>query len=209
MALSIEQITRLVFRQLAPTVRRVNLMISRAVVRRVDDGGLMQRVQLSLLGDSDGDDVEVADDVEHLQPFGVSFVPPAGSEVAALCVGGNRDHILALCASSRAHRPTGAQAGEGGLYTLTGWKVFCDADGHVYIGADEAGGATHPLALADRVDQRFQDIVNVIMNTNPTATNDGGASLIEAMRLALTLLGWSSAGAPPQTTGSSKLKGVE
>ena len=145
-----------VFQQLRPTINRVNGMIRRGVVRRVNDTRLMQVLQLSLL------EGEVADDVEHLQPFGLSFVPPLQSEVVALSVGGNADHVFALGASSREHRPTGAEEGEGGLYTLTGWKVFCDAEGNVFIGADEEGGATHKVAMADAVESELNKIKNAL-----------------------------------------------
>lgn len=151
MALSVDAIAGLVERVMAPTIRRVNGMVKRGVIRRVTDSARQQLLQLSLLED------EVADEVEHLQPFGLSFVPPAGSEVAALAVGGNQDYLLALGATSRAHRPTGAEEGEGGLYTLDGWKVFLDDEGNVFIGGD-AAGATVKVARADRVEAELSAI---------------------------------------------------
>src|SRR5687768_8128760 len=123
MAMSLDEIRRFIFRQMAPTIARVNGMVKRGVIRRVTDSTKVQSLQLSALDD------ETPDDVEHLQPFGVSFVPPAGAEVVALAVGGNSDHLFALGASSRAHRPTrrggvhespvSIGEGEGGLYTLS------------------------------------------------------------------------------------------
>lgn len=152
MALSLDEIRRFVFKQLAPTIAKVNGMVKRGVIRRVTDGTKVQSVQLSTLDD------ETPDDVEHLQPFGVSFVPPAGSEVVALAVGGYSDHMVALGASSRAHRPTGAGEGEGGLYTMTGWKVFLDDEGNVFIGADPATGTFFKLALAEKVESELADL---------------------------------------------------
>jgi phage baseplate assembly protein V len=143
--MNLDGMVRLITRVMAPTISRVNGMVTRGVIRRVADDARQQLVQLSLLAD------EVADDVEHLQPFGVSFVPPNGAEVAAIAVGGNQDYLLALGATSREHRPTGAAEGEGGLYTLTGWKVFLDDEGTVYIGGD-AATATVRVARADLVE---------------------------------------------------------
>lgn len=164
MGMSVETMRGLITRVMAPTIRRVNGMVKRGVVRRVTDGARQQLLQLSLGVD------EVADEVEHLQPFGLSFVPPAGAEVAALAVGGNADYILALGATSRAHRPTGANEGEGGLHTLDGWKVFLDDEGNVFIGGD-AAGATVKIARADRVEAELA----AIRTTLDSLTGGSGA----------------------------------
>lgn len=175
MALTVEMVKALIFRQMGPTIRRVNLMVSRGVIRRVADGARAQLVQLSLLGDNAGDE-EVADEVEHVQPFGVSFVPPAGSEVVAISVGGNRDHVLAIGASSRAHRPTERDEGEGGLYTMSGWTVLCDAAGNVYIGGDEIR-ATFKVALASKVEAELGKIGTEIGKIKTTLGSlSGGAT---------------------------------
>jgi phage baseplate assembly protein V len=198
MALTLDAVRSLILRQMAPTIRRVNLMVSRGVIRRVTDSARAQLVQVSLLGDSTTGDEEIADDVEHVQPFGVSFVPPAGSEVAAICVGGNRDHVLVLGASSRAHRPTGASEGEGGLYTLNGWKVFLDDEGNVYLGGD-AAGATFQVALASKVEAELDKIRSAIADAATTA-EDGGAAFKAAIVGA-----WGTR----EAVGSSKVKAVE
>lgn len=181
--MNIETMRTLITRTMAPTIRRVNGMIKRGVVRRVTDTAFRQnatershhQLQLSLGVD------EVADEVEHLQPFGLSFVPPAGAEVAALAVGGNNDYLLALGALSREHipggrrtapgaAPTPAEAGEGGLYNLDGWKVFLDAAGNVFIGGD-AAGATVKIARADRVEAELA----AIRTTLDSLTGGSGA----------------------------------
>lgn len=191
MAMTVEAVRRIVERVMAPTIRRVNGMVRRGVIRRVRDSAQQQLVQLSLLED------ETADDVEHLQPFGVSFVPPAGSEVAAIAVGGNQDYLLALGAGSRAHRPTGAAEGEGGLYTLDGWKVFLDDEGNVYIGGD-AAGATVEVARADRVEAEIADLWTAVNgHTHSGGTISGNTGTPNSTPL-------GSAGA----VGSSKVKVV-
>lgn len=220
MALNLEAIRTFVFQALAPTIRRVNLMISRGVIRRVNDYDKgTQELQVSMLGDPTEGDEEVAEEVEHLQPFGVSFVPPANAEVAVLSVGGNRDHVVALGASSREHRPRRVErifdgegipinldhvrAGEGGLYTLTGWKIFLDSEGNVFIGADEGNGAIHKIALASKVEGQLSRFKSAIENAAVTA-NDGGAAFKANIIAALT-------GPPtfPEPVGSSKVKAVE
>lgn len=197
MALSTEEIRRLVARLMAPTIRRANLMVSRAVVRRIDDGGLMQRLQLTLFGDDDGEDVEVADDVEHVQPYGVSFVPPANSEAVVLAVGGNRDNLVALGAVSRAHRPTGAAEGEGGLYTLDGWRVFLDRNGNVYLG-DGPDGTFMRVALAEKVEAELEAIRVALTTHTHTGVTTGSGTSGTSSNVTYT----------PGSVGSEKVKAV-
>lgn len=197
MALSVDGIAGLVERVMAPTIRRVNGMVKRGVIRRVTDSARQQLLQLSLLED------EVADEVEHLQPFGLSFVPPAGSEVAALAVGGNQDYLLALGATSRAHRPTGAEEGEGGLYTLDGWKVFLDEEGNVFIGGD-AAGATVKVATDAQVEARLSEMAAAIV-TAAFGSSDGGSTLQTNIKIKLTEAGWGPDGIQPPSVGSSKV----
>lgn len=192
MALSIDAIRRLIERQMAPTIRRVNLAIARGVIRSLNDAAKAQALQVSLLDD------ELADDVEHFQPFGLSFVPPTGAEVVALAVGGNRDHLIALGATSRSHRPTGASEGEGGLYTLTGWKVFCDDEGNVFIGADEPGGATFKVALASMVEAEFNAVKATL--ASGSVANESGTGTTPVV--------FASPYTGPADLGSSKVKVV-
>ena len=59
---------------------RVNAMVCRCVVNLVNDSLRTQSLQLTIMAD------EVVPDVEHMQPYGLSFVPPVGSEGIALGV---------------------------------------------------------------------------------------------------------------------------
>jgi phage baseplate assembly protein V len=132
-----------------PLAARVGAMVKRAILERIDDSQGTQLVQVSLLGD------EVQDRCEHLQPYGVSFHPPRGSEGVAVAVQGDGSHRLVLGAASRQHRPTGVEEGEGGLYYLGEWKVFLDAQGHVHLGAKEGAAK---MARADRVEAELAKI---------------------------------------------------
>lgn len=129
---------------------RLDGMVARAVISRVNDALKTQRLQLTVLDDDD-----VADNVEHMQPYGVSFTPPEGAECIALAVAGARDHTIAICANAPGKRPTGGAAKTGGLYTEGQWRVFIDADGVVHVGA-EAGESE--IARADYVDARVSAI---------------------------------------------------
>lgn len=110
---------------------RVDAMVTRAVINLVNDRLKTQRVQLTILDD------EVVNNVEHVQPYGLSFVPPAGAQAVALAIGGSRSYTVALCAEVPGERPQDANAREGGLYTSGQWRVFIGADGTVNLAAKE------------------------------------------------------------------------
>lgn len=132
---------------------RVNAMVCRSVINLVNDALETQRLQLTIMAD------EVADDVEHLEPYGLSFVPPAGADALALAVKGMRGHTVAICAHAHGERPTGNPPRTGGLYTDGEWRLFVDADGVVHVGAQLGA---EPVALADKVDAEFKRIWDVL-----------------------------------------------
>jgi phage baseplate assembly protein V len=137
----------------AGTVRRlrsrVNAMVNRSVVSIVNDAMKTQRLQLVILSD------ETVDDVEHMQPYGLSFVPPNGSEAVALAVRGDRDHTIALCVQNPDERPTGNLARTGGLYTNGEWRVFIDQQGKLHLGAQQGA---EPAAMAESTQRELADI---------------------------------------------------
>lgn len=128
---------------------RLDTLISRGVIERVNDNRKTQRVQATLLSE------ECEDDIEMLQPYGLSFVPPIGSEFVALAVGGARSHTVGLGAGKPGDRPIGANAAEGGLYTSGTYRVFIDEDGVVHLGERVADDY---VALAAKVLTELQAI---------------------------------------------------
>lgn len=112
---------------LAPLERRVMLLVSRAVLRLVDDEPGIQRVQLDLLAG------ETRAGVERLAEYGLTSVPLEGAWGLALAVGGNRDHLLVIATEDRRHRLTGLAPGEVALYSSAGQRVHLKASGEVEI----------------------------------------------------------------------------
>lgn len=114
---------------LAPLERRIFNLVARGVIAQLDDGSQFQTVQADLLAD------ETADTLEHIQPYGVISVPPAGSECVVLFVGGNRDHGVVVAAGHRGSRPTGGDPGDSGLYTDQGnfIRLKANANGDIVI----------------------------------------------------------------------------
>ncbi len=95
----------------APLKRRVMLMFGRGVVRMINNGLKMQALQITLLNG------ETRANVERFQDYGVSSHPLPGAEVVYGCVGGNRDHVIALKVDDRRYRPTDGEPGEVIFYT--------------------------------------------------------------------------------------------
>ncbi len=104
------------------------LMISRAVLRMADDSGGLQRFQVGLLAG------ETRGDVEYFQSYGLSSVAPAGSEVLVVCIGGGRDHPIAVSAVNRGVRVGNLNAGEVCLYSQFGQSLTFTKDGNAVLG---------------------------------------------------------------------------
>jgi phage baseplate assembly protein V len=173
-------------------IRRLTARLASSVVRgvisRVNDATGLQQVQVTLRFD------DIAGSVEHFQPFGLSFHPTVGSECLVLSVGASQDNLVALAASDRDIRPTGAEEGEGGLYTPGGWKVFCEhPSGIVNIGEKYAADF---VALAADV-KRELDAIKAALNTHThPVTTSAGSGTANA----------TNAGYEPQSVAASKAK---
>lgn len=114
-------------RFLAPLARRVDNMVARAVVRRVDDSTNAQLLQLGIL------DGETREGVERFQEYGFTSVPREGAEVAVVFVGGRRDHGLAIGVEDRRYRIGNLSPGEVAVYNDTGAKIVFKANGDVEV----------------------------------------------------------------------------
>lgn len=126
-----DQIISLVHRATAPLRHRLDMVASRIVVDAVTDSTKLQSLKAAALAD------EVLDDVEHMQPGGLSHVPLTGGEGVLVCVAGHRDHPIALCVSNRSTRPTGLQPGETVLYCAApggaGVKIKLKSNGDIEL----------------------------------------------------------------------------
>lgn len=118
-------VARIVAKMLGPIQRRVQLMVSRAVLTLIDDETTLQTVQAKLLGD------EVLAGLEHFQQYGFTSVPLAGAEAVALSVGGNRSHTVVINVDDRRYRLTGLADGEVALYDDRGQRVHLTRTGAV------------------------------------------------------------------------------
>lgn len=120
----------------APLARRVNLMVARGVLSLVNDTAKMQGVQVKLLSG------EVRD-MERFQNYGFTSQPHAGAEVAAVFIGGNRDHGLVLAVDDRRYRVKALAAGEVALFDDLGHTVTLTRAGIVI------SGGSHPITIVN------------------------------------------------------------
>lgn len=137
------QLLREIAGLLEPLSRKLKLVASKAIIELVKDSAGLQGVQVSLLSGELGDDK-----TEHMQPGGLTHVPPSGSEGVYLSIGGVRDDGVVLCASHRSYRPKNLQAGETALYNAGDHQavILLKQDGSIELTApaDAAVRITNP-----------------------------------------------------------------
>lgn len=185
---------------LRPIRNQVANMVSRAVVRLVDDSTKVQALQLDLL------DEETREEIEHVQNYGFTSVPFPDAEAVVLFVGGRRDHGLAVAVDDRRYRLKNLQKGEVAIYTDQGDSIVIKRGGTIEITAAtkvtvnaptvELAGNSDAVAMASKVNARCAAI-ETLLKTWTVVPNDGGAALKLAASTAL---------ASPASTASTKVK---
>lgn len=116
-------------REVAQLERRLDMMVARGVLAGTTDSAGIQTMQASLLRG------ETADGLQRFQSYGVSSMPPPGSDVLAVFISGNRDHGVIVAVNDRATRPKGLRQGETVLYSSSDCTVLLNADNDVLIRA--------------------------------------------------------------------------
>lgn len=91
-------------------VNRVQMMVGKALLEAVKDNDEMQLIKIAGLDD------EIQEDIERIQPYGLSANPPPGASVLVGYVGGNRDHGVAICVDDKS-RKKDLKTGEVALYS--------------------------------------------------------------------------------------------
>ena len=101
--------------------RSIRLVIARGIVRLVNDAGGLQVIQAELL-------MGETRDLQRMQNYGSTGVPPAGANLIAVAVGGKRSHLVVVAADDPASRPTGLSSGEYCIYTIFGDRIHLRDD---------------------------------------------------------------------------------
>lgn len=118
--------------------RQMSMVGRGTLEKNTDDKKLQQQTISGLYG-------ERLEDVERVEAFGLTSMPPEGSDAYYLAMNGNRDSLLILSAASPDHRPTNSAAGSTTLYDLDGTTIVLDGGGNIVVscGGDitfQAGG---------------------------------------------------------------------
>lgn len=111
-----------------PVLRRLRALASRALIARVDDSAKLQAVQVTVLAG------ERLDDVQRIQNFGHSAVPPAGSTCLLISIAGSRTHCVVI-GGEHSSRPRDLAPGESQLYNDQGDYIWLKTSGEIVVKA--------------------------------------------------------------------------
>jgi phage baseplate assembly protein V len=106
---------------MGPVWRRIRLLVSRGVLKLVDDSLKLQGVQVSLLG---GEPARA----ERFQEYGYTSHPHPGAEAIVAAVGGARAHLVALAVDDRRYRVKDLAQGEVAIYDDLGNVIVFKRD---------------------------------------------------------------------------------
>jgi phage gp45-like len=120
-------------------------VVRRAVALGFDDAKAQQFI--TRLRGMAGDEPE---NVYRLQGFGLSSVPPVGSEGLVIGLGGRSDRLLGLGFEHKDHRPVGSKPGTTVLYDDKGNIVFVKGANGIEVRA-KAGKVTVTPADGEKV----------------------------------------------------------
>jgi len=120
-------------------------LLVRGTVLATNAAAACQRLQAQLRAG------EVADDIEHLEPYGLTAHALQGAEVVTASMGGDASHQVVLIVSDRRHRPADLTAGEVCLYDNNGQRVHLTSSGVVIEASSISLGGTAGTAPVARV----------------------------------------------------------
>ncbi|MDX3981324.1 phage baseplate assembly protein V [Pasteurella multocida] len=92
--------------------------VFRGVLNLVKSGDNIQKAQVSGLAG------EILQDVELMQQFGFTSVPPAGTQVVVVPVGGKTTHSIIIATENGAFRVKNLENGETALYDQSGSTII-------------------------------------------------------------------------------------
>lgn len=108
---------------LRATSNRIRLTVTKALIKAVYDNTEIQLVKVQAL------DSEIFDNVERLQPYGLTTNPALNSEAIMAEIGGSRDHLVVMIVDSAANRIKDLKSGETCFYSEHGQKILHNENG--------------------------------------------------------------------------------
>lgn len=148
---TLAQVLKVVQRVVQPIASRTRGLIRRGTIGTLGNGAQGQTIQAETLAD------DVDDEVELIEPYGFTAVPPNGAECIVLRVGGNRAGSVAILAGDRAVRIQGLAQGEVAMYHPNGASIVIRDNGDIEVTPGDGavvrlGGADAELEVARRTD---------------------------------------------------------
>lgn len=149
MKITLRTITDIVRKYVRPLEARLNNATARGMVKELDDTTGLARGQSSTVAD------QVADDIEFVGPYGLSFRPAAGAESIVWSIGAGANHLLGMIFDRRVRLKDTLIEGEVALHVGVGGQVVhLKADGSIVVRGKDVGegdGATVTLTTAGDV----------------------------------------------------------
>lgn len=113
---------------IAPLADRVKTLVWSGVVHRTDGSKTLPNLQVEALRG------QVMNDVEVVEPYGITSSPEPGCEAFGVSPAGDPDRAVILAAFERRGRPTDLAAGDVALWDRAGNRVWLHrGDGHLEV----------------------------------------------------------------------------
>lgn len=109
--------------------QRILHAIGRGRITTGSDAGSVQLQQVQLGPD------EIKDNIPRLAEFGLTSMPPVGSDAVVVFIGGDRSNGAIIATGHQASRPKNLQAGETMLYSQDGKSIYMTVDGGIVVEA--------------------------------------------------------------------------
>ena len=122
---------------ISPIKRRIQLLLTRGVVKLIKSDLMMQELQIKTLGTT-------LDNVEHFEPYGFTSHPQTDAEALLASLGGSRGHTVALCVADRRFRIKNMAQGEVAIYTDEGDFIHFKRNNIIDINSADTLNVTAP-----------------------------------------------------------------
>jgi len=156
-------------KMMAPWARRLRLLVTRGVVKSVDDSKGLQALQISGLSG------ELLDAIQRLQQYGFTCHPHPGADTINLSVGASRSHTVVIAVDDRRYRLQLAE-GEVAMYDDQGQAIKLLRSGIVI---EAPKGAIHngDMAINGNVDiSGTLTVAGVVVNDHSHPITSGSSA---------------------------------